>query len=59
MDSIRCWEDWRQERGNTEETERNDGFQKEEHTRLVIDEDSIYEIDLDCMKCKERRSRKE
>ena len=29
-------------------------FGKEEHTRLVIDEDSVYEIDLDCMNCRKK-----
>lgn len=33
--------------------------EKEKHTRLVIDEDSIYEIDLDCMLCKEQEKQKQ
>lgn len=27
------------------------------HTRLVIDEDSIYEIDLECMECMEKETK--
>lgn len=43
-----CWnygEDW-QRRGKKNVEER-----KAKNTKLVIDEDSIYEIDLDCIEC--------
>lgn len=36
------------------DNKRKDSMIKKEHTRLVIDEDSIYEIDLDCIECKEK-----
>lgn len=38
------------------ETRENREKERKErkNTRLVIDEDSIYEIDLDCIKCREK-----
>lgn len=45
--------------GMEKEENREESVQgKKKHTRLVIDEDSIYEIDLDCMECREREKRR-
>ena len=37
-----------------ENSSRQERIKAKEHTRLVIDEDSIYEIDLDCIECEKR-----
>lgn len=53
MNSI-SWnyrEDRRKKENNCRQGEK---IQKKEHTRLVIDEDSIYEIDLDCIECERK-----
>lgn len=44
-------EDRRKKENNYRQGEK---IQKKEHTRLVIDEDSIYEIDLDCIECERK-----
>ena len=55
---MKVWmmgEDLKNDRINKEGEDKQ---RREEHTRLVIDEDSIYEIDLDCLACMEKDKKK-
>lgn len=38
-----------------QETQDRSRQSREEYTQLIIDEDSIYEIDLECMKCRDKK----
>ncbi len=52
MNSV-SW-NYRRDRRKENNSRQEEKIQKKEHTRLVIDEDSIYEIDLDCMECERK-----